>query len=95
MNKKRNLSIRIQLLLMSILPVVIIGVVLLIVISSKLKSGMMDQALDGLMASAEMFREQISITDMDLTTNQLEDECKKSTGYDFTRFEGDTRASTS
>ena len=93
--KKKSLSIRWQLLLMSVLPVAIIGAVLLIVTSIRMSSGMMEEALDGLMASAEMFREQIAITDMDLTTNELEDTCKASTGYDFTRFEGDTRASTS
>ena len=92
---KKNFSIRVQLLLMSILPVVIIGTVLLIVISSKLRSGMMEEALDGLMASAELFREHILTTDKDLSTNELEDECKAATGFDFTRFEGDTRASTS
>ena len=95
MKNKKSLSIRAQLLLMSILPVVIIGAVLLIVISIKLKSGMMEEALDGLMASAELFRAQIETADIDLTTNALEDSNKAVTGYDFTRFEGDTRASTS
>ena len=95
MKRKKSISIRIQLILMSVLPVIATGAILIIMTVSKLHSGMMDEALEGLMASAEMFREQIAITDMDLTTNQLEDECKASTGFDFTRFEGDTRASTS
>lgn len=93
--KKKSLSIKAQLLLMSVLPVVLIGVVLLLVISSKLKRGMMDEALEGLMAAAELYEEQIVSTERDLTTNEIEDECKAVTGYDFTRFEGDTRASTS
>ena len=95
MKRKKSLSIKGQLLIMSILPVFIIGGVLLIMISSKLKSGMMDQALEGLMASAELFKTEILTTGRDLSTNELEDEYKAATGFDFTRFEGDTRATTS
>ena len=93
--KKKSISIRVQLLLMSVLPVIIIGTVLLVVIANKLHTGMMDEALDGLLAAAELFEKQIETTDMDLSTNELEDTCKAVTGFDFTRFEGDTRASTS
>lgn len=71
MKRKKSISIRIQLILMSVLPVIATGAILIIMTVSKLHSGMMDEALEGLMASAEMFREQIAITDMDLTTNQL------------------------
>ncbi|MCR5420411.1 MAG: hypothetical protein K6E98_05360, partial [Lachnospiraceae bacterium] len=50
----------------------------------------MEEALDGLMASAELFREHILTTDKDLSTNELEDECKAATGFDFTRFANTT-----
>ena len=95
MNKKKTLSVKGQLLLMSALPVLIIGVVLLIVISTRLRSGMMEQALEGLMASAEMYRTEIVGSDKVWEENELEDQYKSVTGFDFTRFEGDTRVSTS
>ena len=82
-------------MLMSILPVLVIGVALLSISAVKLKNGMMDQALEGLMAAAELYKTEISTTSRDLTTNELEDEYKKASGFDFTRFEGDTRAATS
>ena len=92
---KKTFSVRFQLIMMSVIPVIIIAAVLLSVSVIKLKTGMMNEALDGLMASAKLFREEIQTTGRDLTTNELEDEYKAATGYDFTRFEGDTRASTS
>lgn len=95
MKKRRSLSIKGQLMLMSILPVLVIGVALLSISAVKLKNGMMDQALEGLMAAAELYKTEISTTSRDLTTNELEDEYKKASGFDFTRFEGDTRAATS
>ena len=94
-NKKKGLSIRFQLIFMSVIPVIVIGAVLLILSATKLESSMLDEALDGLMASAKLFRQEVITTNRDLTTNELEDEYKAATGYDFTRFEGDTRASTS
>ncbi|MBO5550977.1 MAG: cache domain-containing protein [Lachnospiraceae bacterium] len=93
--KRKGFSLRAQLILMSAIPAILIAVVLLTISSIKLSRGMMDEALNGLMASAELFRQEVMTTSRDLTTNELEDEYKAITGYDFTRFEGDTRASTS
>ena len=73
MNRKKSLSIKGQLLLMSALPVLIIGGVLLIIISSRLRAGMMDQALEGLMASAEMYRTEIVASEGTWEGNELED----------------------
>ena len=92
---KKKISVRLQLILMSVLPVVLVAIALLVISAVKLRAGMMEEALDGLMASAKLFREEITTTDRDLSTNEVEDGFKAATGYDFTRFEGDTRASTS
>lgn len=91
----KRFSVKVQLILMSVIPVILIATTLLIISAVKLRQGMLDEAMEGLMASAKIFREEIATTDRDLTTNELEDEYKSITGYDFTRFEGDTRASTS
>ncbi len=95
MKKRKSLPVKAQLLIMSIVPVTLIGVILLIISASSLRKGMLDQALEGLMASAELFKTEVLTTGRDLSTNELEDEYKQATGYDFTRFEGDTRAATS
>ncbi len=93
--KKKSTPIRAQLLLMSLLPLAVIAAAMLAAGIAKLRAGMLDEAMGGLLASAKLFREELAKTDMDLTTNELEDSWKAATGYDFTRFEGDTRASTS
>lgn len=93
MNKR--ISIKTQLMLLSVIPVILIGGILLFISAIKLKTGMMNEALDGLMSSVELYKTEILSTSRDLTTNELEDEYKAVTGYDFTRFEGDTRATTS
>ncbi|MBR5375754.1 MAG: cache domain-containing protein, partial [Lachnospiraceae bacterium] len=95
MKKRKTLPIKAQLLIISIVPVLLIGIVLLSVSAVSLKKGMMEQALEGLMASAELFKTEVLTTGRDLSTNELEDEYKQATGFDFTRFEGDTRATTS
>ena len=94
-SSKKSLSFKGKLVLMSVLPVVIIGITLLLISASKLRAGMMEQALEGLMASAEMFKTEVLTTSTDLSLNIVEDRYKAVTGFDFTRFEGDTRASTS
>jgi methyl-accepting chemotaxis protein len=94
-SKKRSLSVKGKLLIVSSVPVVVIGMVLFIIMAIQLRAGMMKEALEGLMASAEMYRTELVTTDNDLSGNELEDQYKKVTGFDFTRFEGDTRASTS
>ena len=94
-SKKRSLSVKGKLLIVSSVPVVVIGIVLFVIMAIQLRAGMMKEALEGLMASAEMYRTELVTTDNYLSDNELEDQYKKVTGFDFTRFEGDTRASTS
>lgn len=94
-SKKRSLSVKGKLLIVSSVPVVVIGIVLFVIMAIQLRAGMMKEALEGLMASAEMYRTELVTTDNYLSNNELEDQYKKVTGFDFTRFEGDTRASTS
>ena len=84
-----------QLLIMSILPVLIIGLTLLMITVKTLEANMLSEALEGLQSACNLYREEILTTGRDLTTNELEDEYKAVTGFDFTRFEGDERASTS
>ena len=89
------MKVKVQLLIMSIVPMLLIGLILTVISVSTLQSNMMKEALDGLQAACNLYREEISTTDADLTTNEIEDRFKTVTGYDYTRFEGDTRASTS
>ncbi len=88
------MSIRAQLLAMSLIPAIAITCALLAVSITKIRSGMLDEAMGGLLASAKLYREELSTTEGD-TDCTLEDKYKAATGYDFTRFDGDTRAATS
>jgi len=91
----KRLNVKLQLLIMTLVPMFIIGIVLTTISVTTLRKNMMKEALDGLQAACNLYRQEVITTSRDLTTNELEDEYKAVTGYDFTRFEGDTRAATS
>ena len=90
----KRCSVKMQLLIMSILPLLLICAVLLSVSLTSISNGMMSEALDGLQSACNMYRERLATVD-NQSDNTLEDSLKSVTGFDFTRFEGDERAATS
>lgn len=91
----KKLSVKLQLIMMSALPVLIIGTVMLVIMAKSMETNMLSEALEGLQSACNLYGEEVITTGSDLTTNELEDTYKALTGFDYTRFEGDTRASTS
>ena len=91
----KRISIKFQLILMAVVPVLIIGITLLIIAATSMKNNMISEALEGIQANCDLYKNEVMTTSRDLTTNELEDEYKALTGVDFTRFEGSLRASTS
>ncbi len=95
---KKRFPIKLRLLLSSIGPAFLIAVILAVIAGINIKSGMEDEASDGLLCAAEMYldmaekQEDPAEGEVD---NSLEDELKSRTGYDFTWFDGDTRSATS
>ncbi len=92
---KRRISVKMQLLLMSVLPVLVIGVVLLVIASNSLSKGMMSEALEGLQSSCNLYREGLINGGDKVADNAFEDSYKQASGFDYTRFEGDERVATS
>lgn len=93
---KKKISIRVKLLVTAILPVVLIGEILTGISIIWLKNSMMDEALEGLMSSAKLYCNLITTSETELyEENEIEDTYKAATGYDFTKFDGDTRVATS
>ncbi|MBO6137061.1 MAG: cache domain-containing protein [Lachnospiraceae bacterium] len=93
---KKGISIRVQLLMMAILPVLIVGVVLTVMSAIFIKNGMESEVEEGLMAVVEEYEDILEdVPEREEGDNALEDELKADTGYDFTQFKGDTRAHTS
>ncbi len=89
-------SIKAKLLLVSILPALIIGIVLLIVGVRDIKSGMEEEVLKGLLASAYAYKDiGINVTEREAGDSAIETALKNNTGYDYTWFEGDTRKNSS
>ncbi|MBO6149223.1 MAG: cache domain-containing protein [Lachnospiraceae bacterium] len=91
------MKLKLRLLLTSLLPLIIVGIVALILFTVDMREGMISESLHGLESSVHLYQE-ILINDpsaMEGTENGLEDELKRATGMDFTRFEGDTRVQTS
>ena len=89
------MSVKVKLLGMVALPIVILGLVSGILSMISIRSGMEDEVLNGLKAASKMYRD-IKMSEGDkYEENTLEDKLKNDTGYDFTWFEGDTRAATS
>ena len=89
------MSVKLKLLGMVTVPIIVLGVVATILAAINVRTGMEDEVLKGLKAASKMYRD-IKLADGDkYEENTLEDKLKTDTGYDFTWFEGDTRAFTS
>ncbi len=93
--KGKRVSIKAKLVALSLVPLLLVGIVAGIVSALSIRSGMEREVLDGLAATAKFYRD-ARLNSLELyTENEFEDKLKKEVGYDFTWFEGDTRAHTS
>ena len=93
---KKGFSVRTKILAISILPAVIVGVSMLALSISNIRSGMEEEILKGLLSSAYVYKDiGVNIADREAGDNSAEEGLKASTGYDFTWFEGDTRKNSS
>ena len=93
---KKKFSVKLKILLVSVLPAVIVGVSLLFIGISFMKTGMEEEILKGLLSSAYVYKDVgINVTNREAGDNELETNFKNDTGYDFTWFEGDTRKNSS
>lgn len=96
MGKNRSFNIKAQLLTMSILPAIIIGIAVLVTGISFMKNGMEEEILKGLLSSAYAYRDTgVQNANRKAGDNSIEEQLKKETGYDFTWFDGDTRKNSS
>lgn len=94
--KKNFFTVKAKLLLMSAVPITVVVIAILIIAISFMKSAMEAEILKGLLSSAYTYRE-IGLVNMDREKgdNEIENQLKNNTGYDFTWFEGDTRKNSS
>ncbi|MBQ7563159.1 MAG: cache domain-containing protein [Lachnospiraceae bacterium] len=101
--KKGNVSIKIKLLALSLVPLLIVGIVACVASATMIRRGMEDEILEALDNVSKFYRDsrlnmQETLGDqmeVEYPENTYEDELKRDVGYDFTWFEGDTRAKTS
>ncbi len=91
-----KISVKNRILSFTLIPSLVLTVILLILGVNYMKSGMEEEILKGLMASAYTYRDiAIHITDREPGDNEAETALKNETGYDFTWFDGDTRKNSS
>jgi len=85
-----------RLLIISVLPAMLLGIVILVIGILSQKSGMEEEALKGLLANAYTYRDR-GLLDMDREDgdNDIEKQLKENTGYDFTWFDGEKRKNSS
>lgn len=98
MNKtnKKNFNVKARLLLISCLPAIGISIALLIASISFIRTGMEQETLKGLLASAYAYRDTGLLNiDREAGNNDIEMQLKENTGYDFTWFNGDERKNSS
>ena len=96
MENKKMFTVRARMLLISLLPATVIGIVMLIAAVFFMKSGMEEEILKGLLSSAWAYRDTgISNSNREAGDNKIETQLKNQTGFDFTWFNGDTRKNSS
>ena len=96
MEQKRMFTVKARMLLISLLPAIIIGIVILISGIIFMKAGMEEEILKGLLSSARAYRD-TGLTNIgrEAGDNKIEEALKYETGFDFTWFDGDTRKNSS
>ncbi len=92
---KKRFGIKLQLLLQSALPMLIVSIVILIIMGSSMKAGMEDKVLEALKASCYLYGGYANTVETEEGDNELEDMFKSQTGFDFTWFKDGKRYSTS
>ena len=94
--KERAFTVKARILLLSLLPACVIGVIVLITGILFMKNGMEDEVVEGLLASSYAYRDILTDhLDREEGESALETELKSNTGYDYTCFIGDTRHNSS
>lgn len=92
----KKFSIRARILAFALIPSIALTVALLITGIRFVRSGMEEEILKGLLASAYTYNDIAShLTDREAGDNATEEQLKQKTGYDFTWFDGDTRKNSS
>jgi len=95
-SKEQHFTVKARILLLSMLPACVIGLILLITGILFMKSGMEEEVIEGLLASSYAYRDLLmDHSDRPEGENALESELKSNTGYDYTYFIGDTRHNSS
>lgn len=94
--REKIFSVRKEIALIAVLPAFVITIAMLITGILFMRSGMEDEVLKGLLASAYTYRDIAShLTDREAGDNETEIALKQNAGYDFTWFDGDTRKNSS
>ena len=92
----KKFSVRARILAFALIPSIALTVALLITGIRFVRSGMEEEILKGLLASAYTYNDIAShLTDREAGDNATEEQLKQKTGYDFTWFDGDTRKNSS
>ncbi len=94
--KKKGLSVKQKIISFTVIPSLILTIVILITGISFMKSGMEEEVIKGLLASAYTYKDiAVNISAREAGDNGTETILKNDTGFDFTWFEGDTRKNSS
>ena len=95
-NQKFSFTVKVKLLLMASLPALVIGIAFIVTGIFFIRTGMEEEIIKGLISSAYAYRDTgLLNTDREAGNNDIENNLKENTGYDFTWFEGDTRKNSS
>ena len=92
---KKKFGIKLQLILLSALPVLLVSLVILVIMSTSMKSALEKEAINGLLNACHLYGDIGNNTDGAEGDNTLEDMLKSKTGYDYTWFVDGKRYSTS
>ena len=98
MTKQKNkmFTVKARILLITMVPVVVIGIAVLVAGIIFMKAGMEEEILKGLLSSAYAYSNTgIANMDREVGDNEIESTLKTQTGYDYTWFDGDTRKNSS
>ncbi len=94
--REKIFSVRKEIALIAVLPAFVITIAMLITGIMFMRSGMEEEVLKGLLASAYTYKDiGMNITDRSAGDNTIETQLKQDAGYDFTWFDGDTRKNSS
>ncbi len=94
--EKNGISVKQRIIAFTLIPALVITAAMLIVGISFMKSGMEEEIVKGLVASAYTYKDiAVYLTDREPGDNETESALKKDSGYDYTWFDGDSRKNSS